>query len=1177
MQCPNCGFDNPVGMNFCGECGMPLQQRCPQCGFDNPPRFKFCGQCGAAILKAEGGGMNASREIIHPSSSTLHPSSFIPHPSHRAERRHLTVMFCDLVGSTTLSEQLDPEELREVLRVYQQTCATVIDRFGGTIAQYLGDGLLVYFGYPQAHEDDAQRAVRAGLGIVAELKQLNAQRRQMLKVELAVRLGIHTGLVVVGEIGTGERREQLAIGETINLAARLQALTAPNTIAISAVTGRLVKDFFVCQSMGSHSLKGLSQLAEVYQVLRERRARSRLRAAAISLTPLVGREQELDLLLARWEQVKERRGQVALLSGEPGIGKSRLVQTLKERIAGEPHLWLECRCSPYHQHSALYPVIELLQRLLRFKEKEAPTQKLDKLERRISELAGPASDPIQLTRETGQSVLSEALVHPAPSPVIKPGEVVLLLATLLSLPPSERTPPLNLTPQRQKQKTLEALLAILLKLAVTRPVCVLVEDLHWVDPSTLEMLNFLVEQAATARVLVLFTARPEFDPSWQSWSHLTQLTLHRLGQQQTQAMVEAVTGGRAMPTEVMHQLITKTDGVPLFVEELTKMVLELGLLREQAKHYELIGSLPPLAIPATLQESLMARLDRLATVREVAQLGATIGREFSYELLRAISPFDEISLQHGLARLVEAELLYQQGAPPQAVYTFKHALIQDTAYHSLLRSQRQRFHQQIAYILAEHFPEITQTQPELLAYHYTAAGLTEQAIGYWQQAGERAMARSANVEAIGHLTQAITLLKTLPDTSERAQQELSLQISLGVPLLMTKGYASATIEQTYVRVRELCQQADAGETPQLFSALFGLWLFHLVRAELAAALELAQQLWQVAERLNEMSMRLEAHQAQGVTLFYLGEIAAAQAHLEQVITQYHPQQHPAHAAYGGADLGVTCLCHAALALWLQGFPDQAVKRSQEVLALAHDLAQPFSLAFALCLTGWLHQFRRERTLTYERAVAAMALSTEHGFALSSAFGMVLAGWAGEGEAGLSQLRQGLVAYQATGAELGRLQFLSLLAEGYSQSEQVEAGLAVLDEVLATASQNGERFFEAELYRLKGELLLKAKGGRMNALREGARSGMKDKAFQKAQDEAEACFQRAIEIAKQQEAKSLELRAVMSLGRLWWERGKQVEAHHLLAEVYRWFKEGLDTADLKEAKVLLAKMAKICDA
>jgi class 3 adenylate cyclase len=495
--------------------------------------------------------VNASPEIIHPSSLILHPFDYAQgKPSDLAERRHLTVMFCDLVGSTTLSEQLDPEELREVVRAYQQTCAAVIDHFGGTIAQYLGDGLLVYFGYPQAHEDDAQRAVRAGLGIVAALKQLNIQRLEILKVELAVRLGIHTGLVVVGEIGSGERREQLAIGETINLAARLQALTAPNTIAISAVTWRLIKTFFVCQSMGSHSLKGLSQPVEVYQVLRETSVRSRLRAATISLTPLVGREQELGLLVARWAQVKEGRGQVALLSGEPGIGKSRLVQALKERIASEPHLWLECRCSPYHRGSALYPLIELLQRLLRFREKESPNQKLDKLERRIVELAESASD-LQLTREMGQSVFSEAPAQPAASPDINPSEVIPLLATLLSLPLNEDTPLLHLTPQQQKQKTLAALLAILLKLAMVKPVCILVEDLHWVDPSTLEMLNFLVEQAATARVLVLFTARPEFDPPWQSWSHLTQLTLHRLGQQQTQAMIEAVTGGRVMPPEVM--------------------------------------------------------------------------------------------------------------------------------------------------------------------------------------------------------------------------------------------------------------------------------------------------------------------------------------------------------------------------------------------------------------------------------------------------------------------------------------------------------------------------------------------------------------------------------------------------------------------------------------------------
>ncbi len=1139
MQCSNCGFENPSGMNFCGECGAPLPQRCARCGFDNPPRFKFCGQCGEPLLKDEGGALRVKDENknLQPSHEVLplHPSSLTRsvHPS-RAERRQLTVMFCDLVGSTTLSERLDPEELREVIRLYQQTSAAVIQRFDGYIAQFLGDGLLVYFGYPQAHEDDAQRAVRAGLGIVAELKQLSSQQRQSLKVELAVRLGLHTGLVVVGEIGTGERREQLAIGETINLAARLQSLTAPNTIALSSVTWRLVKNLFVGQSMGSHSLKGLSQPVEVYQVQRERKARSRHSAVA-TLIPLIGREQELNLLLARWQQVKEQHGQVALLSGEPGIGKSRLVQAVKERLTGEPHLWLEGRCSPYHQNSALYPVIELLQRLLRFREQDSPAQKWVKLERRIHDLAG--------------------------SSALNPAEVIPLLADLLSLPRADSYPALQLTPQRQKQKTLEALLAVLLQLAAARPVCLLVEDLHWVDPSTLEMLSFLVEQVATTAALVLFTCRPEFNPPWKNWSHLTQLTLYRLGQWQTQAMIEAVTHGKTLPAELLHQLVAKTDGVPLFVEEFTKMVLELGLVQEQAGHYALAGPLPRLVIPATLQESLMARLDRLATVREVALLGATIGREFSYELLRVISPLDEAALQHDLARLVEAELLYQRGIPPQATYTFKHTLIQETAYRSLLRSQRQRYHQQIAQLLAGRFPDIAQTQPELVAHHYTAAGMAEQAIGYWQQAGERATARSAPVEAIGHLTQAITLLKTLPNTGERARQELSLQIALGAPLLMTKGYASPAIEQTYARIRELCQHEDAGETPQLFSALFGLWLFHLVRAELTPALELAGQLARLAEHLAQTSLQLEAHQALGVTLFYLGQFDAARDHLEEVIAQYDPQQNPSQMAYGGADLGVTCLCHAALALWLQGYPEQAVRRCQAALDLARGLAQPFSLAFALCLTGWVRQFRRERTITFEQGAAAVALSAEYGFALSSTFGAVLAGWADESETGLDQLCQGIAAYRATGAELGRLQFLSLLADRYNQSGQAAAGLNVLDEALATANQNEERFFEAELYRLKGEGLLKAEGGALRVKDESEGHA--------ALRQAEECFCRAIEIARRQGARSLELRALLSLSRLWREQGRLAEAHSQLAEVYRKFEEGFDTADLQEAQALLA--------
>jgi class 3 adenylate cyclase/predicted ATPase len=1049
-------------MKFCGQCGVALPRLCLACGFENPAGFKFCGQCGAAILKDEGGRMK---------DEAVQPSSLILHPSTEAQRRHLTVMFCDLVGSTNLSEQLDPEELREVLQAYQQTCAAVIQRFEGYIAQYLGDGLLVYFGYPLAHEDDAHRAVRTGLGILGEMEQLSAH----LQIELAVRLGIHTGLVVVGEIGAGQRHEQLALGETINLAARLQSLTAPNTIAISAATQRLNQGFFEVQHLGYHTLKGFSQPVEIYRVIRERPRRSRLElSAAAGLTPLIGREQELGLLLARWGQAHEKQGQVVLLSGEPGIGKSRLGQTFKSRLTGQPHLWLECRCSPYYQNSALYPIIELLQRLFGFKESDSPDRKLAKLVRRLNVL--------MLNIRT-----------------FNRDEAVYLLVHLLSLPwPPDRDPPLNLSTQRQKQKTLETLLALLWQLSTQRPTAIMVEDLHWADPSTLEILTMLVDQAPTARVLGLFTFRPSFTPPWPARSHLTFLTLNRLSQAQTQDMIKELVSSKSLPPSLLPQLAAKTDGVPLFVEELTKMVLEQGLVKEPASNYQLTDSLPSLAIPTTLQDLLMARLDQLATGREVAQLGAVIGREFSYDLLQAIWPLDEATLQNHLARLVQTELLYQRGQPPRAVYIFKHVMIQETAYRSLLRRQRQQYHRQLAQFLADHAPEIVETQPELLAHHFSRAGMVEAALDYWQQAGQRAIAHSANLEAIHHLQQALALLPHLPPTSQRLQQELALQIALGGPLLMAKGYAAAEIEQAYGRAKILCQQM--GETPQLFSALFGLWVFYLVRADLPTARQLADQLRQVAENLQNPLWHLEADQAMGVTLFYQGHLATALSYLERVNTSYNPHRHRLQTGLGGADLGVICLSHAALTLWLCGYPDQASQRSQAALALAQQLNHPFSQAFALCFTAWLHQFCQAPEPTLYWAKAALTLSIEHGFALSAAFGAIFCGWADP--SGLGQLQTALNTYQATGAELGRTQFLSLLAQQYAQVGQVEAALAVLNEALIVAEQNGERFWTAELYRLRGELGLEAK--------------------------AEADFQHALKIAQAQGAKLLAIRAAASL-------------------------------------------------
>ncbi len=874
----------------------------------------------------------------------------------------------------------------------------------------------------------------------------------------------------------------------------------------------------------------------------------------------MGREEELALLHRHWEQVKDREGQVAMLNGEPGIGKSRLVRELRDRVEQDGALCIEFRCSPYHQNSALQPVIEHLQRLLQWQKDDTPQSKTDKLHATLARYRFPQADT------------------PA------------LLAALLSLPQPADSPPLNLSPQRQKQKTEEALIAWLVEEADHAPVYCAWEDLHWADPSTLELLGLLIDQTPTTRLFVLLTSRPEFTPPWGQHAHFNQLTLSRLGRRQVPQMITQATGGKTLPTEVVQQIVAKTDGVPLFVEELTKMVLESGLLIETNGDYKLSGPLPPLAIPSTLQDSLMARLDRLATVREIAQRGATIGREFSYELLQAVSPLDEATLQQGLKQLVEAELVFQRGLLPQALYIFKHALIQDAAYQSLLKSKRQQYHQQIAQVLAETFPETKETQPELLAHHYTEAGLIAQAFPYWQRAGDRAVQRSANVEAISYLTQGLELLKTLPDTPERAQHELTLQITLGTAFIATKGYSASEVGIAYTRARELCQQT--GETAQLFPVLGGLWQFHIVRAEYQITRELGELILSLAQNERDPAFLLvEAHDALGQTFCFLGELSQAQAHLEQGILLYDPQHHRVLTSLcGGEDPGIACRVFAAWTQCLQGYPDQALTKSHAALSLAQEVAHPFSLAVAFTFTAVVHMFRGERLVAQERAEAGMTLSSEQRFAGFLAWGTILQGWAlamqRQREEGIAQIRQGLAAYQATAGELFRPYFLALLAEAYGKVGQNEEGLTTLAEALAQVEKTGERYYEAELYRLKGALTLQSQAslgqvssslGQVQGKSQTSQDKSENPSFQPltpstpAEAEAEACFLKAIEIARRQQAKSLELRAVTSLSRLWQQQGKKDEARQLLAEIYNWFTEGFDTKDLQEAKVLLEEL------
>jgi predicted ATPase/class 3 adenylate cyclase/DNA-binding winged helix-turn-helix (wHTH) protein len=1111
--CPGCQHVNPAAAHFCNACATPLVVRCRTCGQENPPAATFCHTCTAPL--------------IGPSPPDLELGSALPPPARltsSAERRQLTVMFCDLVESTTLASQLDPEEWREIVRAYQAACAEVVHRFDGYIAQYLGDGLLVYFGYPQAHEDDAQRAVRAGLGLLAALDTLNARLRQETTLALAIRIGIHTGLVVVGAIGDDARQESLALGAVPNLASRLQGLAQPGTAVISTATYRLVQGFFACEACGEHQFTGVGQPLGVYRVVQESGAQSRFDVMATrGLTPLVGRAAEVAMLCDRWGHLKDGRGHVMVLSGEAGIGKSRLVHVLKAYVAREAHTLLECRASPYYQRTALYPMRDLLERTWQIRRDATAAAHLAKLE--------------QIVRQYRLSV----------------AETVPVLADFLSLSlPVDCYPPVPLTPQRQRRKTLETLVAIVLELAARQAVLFIFEDLHWADPSTVELLDLVIGQTPTVPLCLVLTCRPTFRVPWGSRSYLTQVTLDRLPRHHVEHMVMQAAGGRPLPADVVQQIVAQTDGVPLFVEELTRAVIESEQLQEVEGQYAFTKSLAALAIPATLQDSLMARLDRLATAKGVAQQGAVIGRQFSYALLHTISHLDATTLQQELARLVEAELLYQQGLPPHATYIFKHALIRDAAYASLLKRTRQQVHARIAQVLATQFPETVATQAELLAQHYMEAGLYAQAVGYWHRAGDYAAQRSANQEAIAHFRTALACLGLLPDTPAHARHALTLHVALAERLEITMGQGTPDVARAYTRAFELCQQLE--NPPLLNRVVIGLFVVSLARGELQQARELGEGFLSRAQRQYDPFLLLMAHRMLGRLLFLTGEFAPARGHFAYGLALYDLRLHPQQQHYDLMfhDAGMLCRTHAASVLWMQGYPAQALVQLQEGLALVQEVSRPSYLVRVLLETARLHQYRHEVALVRERVEAAIALACEQGFAHMLAEGTILRGWTlamqGQRKESIAQMRQGLAAYRATGIEEFVPYFLALLAEAHGHLGEPAAGLSAVAEALALVEQHAERHHAAELHRLKGELLLSLSPNH--------------------HPQAEACFHRALDVARHQCARSLELRTAISLSRLWQRQGRRRAARQQLAPLYGWFTEGFDTADLQEAKALL---------
>ena len=1043
-----------------------------------------------------------------------------------AERRQLTVMFCDLVGSTALSSKLDPEDMREIISSFQNACRNAIQHYEGFIARYMGDGILIYFGYPQAHEDDAERAVRAGLAIVDAMTELNVEIGKQYAAVLAVRVGVATGPVVVGDIvGEGAAEEAAVVGETPNLAARLQAVAEPNQIVVASATHQLLETSFEYEDLGVHELKGIAQPVQVWRAVRERDIHSRYEARRLGGgSPLIGRQEELGLLLRSWEASKEGHGQAILIQGEAGIGKSRLVEALREQVAGQKYVWVAHRCSPYHANSTLYPIIEHLKRVLGWKPEDGSAEKLDKLE------AGLASQSLPLV------------------------EVIPLYAELLSLPlPEGRYEPSILDPKQKREATLDAIAGWMLETAEKTPVLNVFEDLHWADPTTLELLAIYLEQSPTVSMMNVLTYRPEFVPSWSMHSHMVPISLNRLERPEVEALIGHRASGKQVPPPVVEHIVAKSDGVPLYVEELTKTILESEFLHEQEDRYTLTGKLSEISIPATLQDSLMARLDRLPTLREVAQMGSVLGREFAYEMLRAVVGLEEPQLQSSLEQLVADELLYQRGRLPRSKYIFKHALIQDAAYQSLLKRTRQQCHKRVAQLLEEQFGEIVDIHPELLAHHYAEGADPEHAVDYWRIAGERARAQSANLEAIAYFGKGVEALQELPDDEERDRQELSLQISLGHANIVAKGHGSAEAATAYARALALCKKL--GDVSDLAPTLFGLWRSYVVARPLDETDEVAARLRRIADEKQDTELHVIANYTLGYTALCMGDPKGARGYLENGISDYLPTQRSAAAYRAAQDPGVACRSYLAMTEWLLGFPDRARSLVKESVALAEELDDRFSLAYALCFPGAIVSqiCAGDAGAQFDRG---LEVATEGGFALWIAFGNVhrtsMANEESPSESAMHDLRESVDAIPRIGVHINTPYFMTLLACAYHQAEQFEQARKILDDAQQSIDARGERWWEAEVRRLRGENML---------------AGSPDDA-----DDAEACFEQALEISRSQEARSLELRAATSLARLWQRRNRHDDARRLLGDCYASFNEGFDTADLRDAKQLLESLA-----
>jgi len=1025
-------------------------------------------------------------------------------------------MFSDLVDSTALSARMDPEDLREIISAYQKCVAEAVRRFGGFVAKYLGDGVLVYFGYPQAHEDDAERAVRAGLELVSAVSDLKAH------TVLKTRVGVATGLVVVGDlIGSGSAREQAVVGETPNLAARLQGVAEPNMVVIADSTRRLLGNLFEFDDLGAKDLKGIAGGVRAWAALRASTVESRFEALHGSgLTALVGREEETELLLRRWSRARNGEGQVVLLSGEAGVGKSRLTAALLESVAREPHTRLRYFCSPQHTDSPLYPIIGQMERAARLSYDDVPQQKLDKLDAVLAQSSTSAQ-------------------HAA------------LIAEMLSLPNDGRYPALELTPQQRRQRTLEALTAQMEALSRQNPVLMIFEDAHWTDPTSLEAFVRVVDRIRTLRVLLVVTFRPEFDAPWIGRPYVTALTVNRLAEHEAGAMIDRIIGNELLPASVRQDIIERTDGIPLFVEEMTKAVLEAGSESAAERAVAAVPS-PAVAVPASLHASLMARLDRLGTAKEVAQIGAAIGREFSHALLAGVVRHPEAELVSALDRLMAAGLLFRRGLPPHATYLFKHALVQDAAYGTLLREPRRALHARIAETIASEFAEIAESRPELLARHCTEARLNEKAVGYWLRAGQQAVARSANAEALSHLARGLELLKAMSNSTELRQQEIKLLTTRAVALRIAKGYGSEELLATLERARDLCQLQ--GDPRQMFQILFGLWTTKGGRGDWLSARALAEECLAIARKEGEAAMLIEAHRLLGSTAVYMADHSIAERELRDALELYEPEKHRTNISLYGYDPGTTCNGYISWALWLQGKVPEALAASEASIRLASESQHAPNLALAYGWATFLHLCTHDLEALRSLTPKLIAHCEEHGFPHWLALGKIGHGWylarTGKVADGIEKLRVGIEEFRSLWGGFLVSALLVCLADALRIKGDFADARAALDSSLGIIERSNERFWEAENHRVRGEVARDA--GQFS--------------------EALTAFDQAINVARNQSTRSLELRAANSFAKLMADRGERQKAYDVLAPIYGRFTESFDMPDLKEAKTLLTQVA-----